>query len=777
MITREFDVIIRLPQNGTQDTDIVLTQHDKDVYKFNVRVLDGLEEIDYSEVTAAKITFLKSDKNVVQGDMTKLADRLTYTLGTNEIACPGRVKVSVQLWGATERLTTGVFAIRVDADLESDSAVQSTSEFPILKTISDSAAQALADYNLAIAGYQKMIQASYIIPKSPVDTFSDIGTTYPLPENGWTTRTLDTGKLYRYNAESGGWEWIDTVTESAYDTILNMILSEQTTPWIENTAAIFSTGTGKDPDGLDVDYNDSVVKGPLSATLYGNTYSNMVQNGDFSDGTTGWRGVGAVLSAANNVLSITGNGGADSIEGRQTVTYTAGHKYYGRVTARVTNAVAISMKVRFAAGYGDIIQPTPVENQWYTLSKVFVAGTGGAFDDYIQTMYESAEIANGKVTEVKEVLVIDLSAHGLESLTVEECDARFPYWWDGVKSTLPVVIRSVNKNLFDGESELGSINTSDGSDQSATDMVRSKNYIKIRPNTQYIISQAIAKNFRVFYYDLNKNYIDTYDGAGTFTTPENAYYVRWRIGLANYGGNVQIEEGDTATDYAEHEFSEAFVPVILHSLPNGVADEFDIETGRYTQKIGVKENVSSGTTINYSDMPTGGQFVAYAADGQTQVGVKGDTLTITAATLNYQLAQPIVTPKPPQTLNGYEKGTVYVYPAFQDTITYNSSLGGLVFDEPIQSIESIKKLDGYIDFTPTIASDGLSATVAELQNGDVVYVVAPYRPEVSTVPTIIHKAPINEKAAINRCVAAGGANTKAIQQINETLAILIVLNT
>lgn len=135
MILKEYDLSIRLPYERTIDTGITLVQNDKDVYKFNVRVFDGVNEIDYSNVTTATITFSKSDKNVVQGDMVVGVDKLTYTLGTNEIACSGKVIVSVQLWGTTERLTTARFLMQVDKDLITEDAVESTSEFPILQRV------------------------------------------------------------------------------------------------------------------------------------------------------------------------------------------------------------------------------------------------------------------------------------------------------------------------------------------------------------------------------------------------------------------------------------------------------------------------------------------------------------------------------------------------------------------------------------------------------------------------------------------------------------------
>lgn len=135
MILKEYNLSVRLPQERAIDTGITLVQNDKDVYKLNIRIFDGVNEIDYSEVDSATITFLKRDNNVVQGNMAVEADQLSYTLGTNEIACPGKVLVSIQLFGATERLSTARFVMSVERDLVTADAVQSTSEFPILQQL------------------------------------------------------------------------------------------------------------------------------------------------------------------------------------------------------------------------------------------------------------------------------------------------------------------------------------------------------------------------------------------------------------------------------------------------------------------------------------------------------------------------------------------------------------------------------------------------------------------------------------------------------------------
>jgi len=264
-MTKEFDVILRLPGQAL-DTDITLTQNDYNVYRFNIRVFDGMDEIDYSQITEATITFAKRDKTVVQGDIQIMSDKLVYTLGTNEIACPGRVLASVQLMDNNSRLTTARFVFAVESDLITEDSIKSSTEYPILKKLADFT----NDVDKALDTYEKMIKTSFVVPKPPVDTYDDIATIYPEPENGWTTRAIDTGRMYRYNVELEEWEWIDTVTTTAYDALLQMyeeVLSKlnepEYTPQLSNTASVFSVGTGYDESGNYIDLSESVVEGQV----------------------------------------------------------------------------------------------------------------------------------------------------------------------------------------------------------------------------------------------------------------------------------------------------------------------------------------------------------------------------------------------------------------------------------------------------------------------------------------------------------------------------------
>ncbi len=177
--------------------------------------------------------------------------------------------------------------------------------------------------------------------------------------------------------------------------------------------------------------------------------------------------------------------------------------------------------------------------------------------------------------------------------------------------------------------------------------------------------------------------------------------------------------------------------VNLNSLNNGIADTIkQNEQGEFElwKYIGVKGNVANGTTIDYDDMADGGVFYAWNDDGETETGIKGDTLGIDATTLTYQLAEPIVTPiQVSGTLVSYPSGTVYIEPYVADAGIYTDKVEVLYSDLLIKALEKISKVDfdtgleTELDITEAvIAEDKLSFTHPDLVDGDIVFFTYEY---------------------------------------------------
>lgn len=136
MITKTYELALKLAGSDYSETDISLVQNDNKVNALQIKIFDEDAELNYSQINSAIIVFAKQDDTVVQGNLTKDNSGFTYTFGTNEIACPGIVIACVQLMGSTgERLTTSRFKFTVIGDLITSEAVQSTTEFAILQRL------------------------------------------------------------------------------------------------------------------------------------------------------------------------------------------------------------------------------------------------------------------------------------------------------------------------------------------------------------------------------------------------------------------------------------------------------------------------------------------------------------------------------------------------------------------------------------------------------------------------------------------------------------------
>lgn len=256
-------------------------------------------------------------------------------------------------------------------------------------------------------------------------------------------------------------------------------------------------------------------------------------------------------------------------------------------------------------------------------------------------------------------------------------------------------------------------------------------YAKLKIGETYILTATTTGTFKYIYLSgVNKTW--DFGTTKTITQAMLDSIVRfYASGVSTTAeiSNIQIELGSVATPYEPYTFTTQYYPDcgLLRSV--GSAND-EVSDGKHIQRIGTKTNVASGTVIDYADMADGGQYYAWNDEGETETGVKGDTLGIDATSLTYQLAEPIVTPvNVTGTLVGHPKGTVYWEPVLPVAGVYTASgIEVTDTDFPIDSIERIAKIDFMtgveteVDVSQAvIAGDGLSFTHAELADGDIVF--------------------------------------------------------
>lgn len=505
----------------------------------------------------------------------------------------------------------------------------------------------------------------------------------------------------------------------------------------------------------------NAANGSAGFELEGLTAQNLVKNGDFSQGTTGWFTNFSTNTVVNNVLSNIGDG--TFLEPKLVFFFKTikDHKYYCTTTIRVTNDACNAFHWWGNGGRLSKYMSTPKQNEWYTYSEVYVCVDGSDKDSHsIGHTYADASTANGKVMEVKEVMAIDLTSlfgAGNEP-DVATCDKMFVNWFDGMKSVQSRGrVKSVGKNLWGTIPTTGLISLvsyenerciSYLANRFAPNICLLKN--KLKNNTQYTFSLKMATDSgragAIIYYSdetvdylyaksttlQNYNFISNADKTIAEIRPSFNSGQRVYISIEN----SQIEEGVVATPYEPYISTSKYLNSTepLRRVPNGVCDEIlQRSDGGYelVQRVSGGVSVVSGTAIDTTNYPlakNAGSFYIDLTAGGGQSGVVGTDSATGDGTVYYQLATPIITPiETSGTLLSYPSGTMFWENITADAGMYSNGITVFETGFPISSLETLSKVDFQTGIetaldisTAVIAPDGLSFTHPDLLNGDIV---------------------------------------------------------
>jgi len=173
--------------------------------------------------------------------------------------------------------------------------------------------------------------------------------------------------------------------------------------------------------------------------------TNLVQNGDFSDGATGWAASNCVLSAVENTLLVTGNASSFLLGVYQDTTIFAAsnQKVYLSILCRVTNSECQKIIISIDGSVSGTDQnhelALPTINTWYRLSFVATqpADVGGNIRVKFYHQYADAATADGKIMEVQYVSCFNLTAifgagHEPTVAQINAMLAQYPNsWFDG----------------------------------------------------------------------------------------------------------------------------------------------------------------------------------------------------------------------------------------------------------------------------------------------------------------------------------------------------------
>lgn len=146
-----------------------------------------------------------------------------------------------------------------------------------------------------------------------------------------------------------------------------------------------------------------------------------------------------------------------------------------------------------------------------------------------------------------------------------------------------VKLLSTGRNLWDEETESGGLNLSTGAKINDSTAIRSKNYIRVIPNTTYFALMPIQ---RIAFYDKDKNYISyvaTNTANTTFTTPNNACYILFYVSGTTYQNNITI-----SLYYTEQQGGEGYSNYYPYQTP------YEVDTGNEVLR-------SAGSVYDYKE--------------------------------------------------------------------------------------------------------------------------------------------------------------------------------
>lgn len=194
-----------------------------------------------------------------------------------------------------------------------------------------------------------------------------------------------------------------------------------------------------------------------------------------------------------------------------------------------------------------------------------------------------------------------------------------------VKGTNTILVQ--NKNLFDGEMELGILLASTGLPADNSNYIRCKNFIPVNELTNYKFSSNNENITSVFVYEYKKDF--SYNltqnksvyNSGYLTTNKDTAYIKFRPNYQTSDTSIkfQMEKGTIATSYIAPQKQTLDIHLGLNELCKiedssdkivGSKDNWKLRKETYKLILNGSENwfIANGDTANWSYRLTNSQF-------------------------------------------------------------------------------------------------------------------------------------------------------------------------
>lgn len=468
----------------------------------------------------------------------------------------------------------------------------------------------------------------------------------------------------------------------------------------------------------------------MQVQLFGQSAQNLVVNGDFRNGTTGWIANAGTIAVAAGVLTGTVTSRRVEMLRHLSISPNTTDKYYFKFSYKVPiNSLSRTIGVFFSSMYDltPIITPTL---DWSTHSQVntFVNVTNRFDFIFGVDGYPAA----GETFSIKDVMFINLTATfgaGNEP-TKEQCDLLFANYFEGSGNVLGTGrIRSVNSAGL-----LPSYLYFNGGQLRSNGLIKDE----IRKGTN---GYELVK--RVGVGTLGAELIT--NAADREFSSDTGWWTKGLGTIADGKYSIDVAGNETLFDRMLRRVSTSFLTVGVSYL---VSFDVVIESGfvLFSTYFGNSFEIenpnttysTSGRYYTHIRQASGGNLsIGWSFNGKASIdNISVKPILVEDGELNnvivtdrgskvyWNLATPTITPiSHAGLLNSNSNGTVYFEPIIADAGVYSSNLAIQLTDYPIASFESIRKYANgtYTELNPAtavIAGNGLSFTHPDLVSGD-----------------------------------------------------------
>ena len=269
-------------------------------------------------------------------------------------------------------------------------------------------------------------------------------------------------------------------------------------------------------------------------------WNQMVKNGDFGTGsTTGWNSTQGLTAVVNNGVCELTKSITTSAYLSQNVSLIEGHKYFVSFELKAyNNKILFFIRDATADQYYARTTISSDFDKFHHIQTTFVAV---ADRSNAQIRVNDNNNADIQTYYLKNVMLIDLTLLGLESLSADEFAKLYPrayyastYTGNNYATFAPRLInnaasaiKTTGFNQWDEVVESGGINRDTGANTNNDNYNRTKNFIPVFPSTSYYLKCPVK--MCVIFYDRDKKFISSQAIRNDyFDTPEGTAYIRFR---------------------------------------------------------------------------------------------------------------------------------------------------------------------------------------------------------------------------------------------------------